>query len=469
MNPPGGPQGTGPGGGLSTPRPVTPPTASDPVVAPNGAVFRFHDVELSATTPSPSGPDRVAVGVDDVGIEVFGPEPGRNQVIAWDDVDTLTFGVATPSPDGRVATPIDVHAAGQTIRLFIADDRVQTAQLSALEEWLAGWWELDTGREKGPASSSVAPPPPTPMFPVSGGQGPPAYGPPPVPMYQPFDPYALPPPRRRRARRAVTLVLGITLLVAAAGLAFGLSGTTVQPTTTTFSPPRVSADQQLAGAVMLTQVDLPQGWTIDHSASGAGTSPSDRKAEMGITRDFAHCMGLTEQQGEVVLGGQAADQTAQASSPIFIGPSSATQTGASLELQTAAVVVRTRRDEQNDFSQLSNPKYPQCGADAMASEVQLGVNDASGQKQRPGPATASVVAGPAVGGVQQFSLITTFSVSDRTTSIPVEVEVVSVGSDRIEANLQAFAIGGLIPAHVLAASVSAFELRVASNGRNVVV
>jgi hypothetical protein len=426
-------------------------------------------VELPVTTPSPAGPDRVVVGIDDAGIEVFGPEPGRNQVIAWDDVDTVTFGVASSSPAGRVSTPIDVHAAGQTIRLLIADDRVQTAQLAALEEWLAVRWELDTGPDEGPATTTVMPPTPAPMFPVSGGRGLPAYGPPPVPMYQPFDPYAPPPPRRRRARRGVTLVLGVTMLVAATGLAFGLSGTTVQHTTTTFSPPPVSADQQLAVAVMLTQVDLPQGWTIDHSGSGAGTSPSDRKAEMGITRDFAHCMGLTEQQGAVVLGGQAADQTAQASSPVFIGPSPASQTGASLELQTAAVVVRTRRDEQNDISQFSHPKYPRCDADAMASEVQLGVNDASGEKQRPGPATASVVGLPAVGGVQQFSLITTFSVSDRTTSIPVEVEVVSVGSDRIEANLQAFAIGGLLPAHILAASVSVFEQRVASNGRNVVV
>ena len=468
MIPPDGPQGTGPGGDMPTPRPVTAPTAPDPAPPPS-AVFRFDDVELPATTSSPAGPGRVAVGVDEAGIEVFGPEPGCNKVIAWGDVDTLTFGVAALSPTGRVATPVDVHAAGQTIQLLIAGDRVQTAQLAALEEWLAGWWELATGPDDGLASTTVTLPPPAPMFPVSGGHGPPASGPPSDPLYQPFDPYFLPPSRRRRARRAVTLVLGITMLVAAAGLAFGLSGTTVQHTTTTVPTPRESADQQLAGAVMLTQVDLPRGWTIDHSGSGAGTSPSDRKAEMGITGVFAHCMGLTEQQGAAVLGGQAADQTAQASSPIFIGPSPASQTGASLELQTAAVVVRSHRDEQSDFSQFSNPKYPQCGADAMASEVQLGVNDASGEKQQPGPATSSVMTLPAVGGVEQFSLITTFSVSDRTTSIPVEVEVVSVGSDRIEANLQAFAIGGPIPADVLATSVSAFEQRVASKGRSVVV
>jgi hypothetical protein len=410
----------------------------------------------------------VAVGVDDAGIEVIGPEPGRNQVIAWDDVDGVTFGVAASSPDGRVATPIDVHAAGRTIRLLIAGDRVQTAQLVALEEWLAGWWALDNGSAGYPASAAALPPP-VPISPVSGGHGPPAYGPPPVPVFPSFDPSPLPPPRRRRSRRAVTLVLGITMLVAAAGLALGPSVTTMQHTTTTSPAPRVSPDQQLARAVMLTQVDLPQGWTIDHSGSGAGTTPSDRRAEMGITRDFAHCMGLTEQQGAVVLGGQAADQTAQASSPIFIGPSAAARTGASLELQTAAVVVRTRRDEQSDFSHFGNPKYPRCGADAMASEVQLGVDDASGEKQQPGPATASVVTLPAVGGVQQFSLITSFSVSDRTTSIPVEVELISVGHDRIEANLQAFAIGGPIPADVLAVSVSAFEQRVAGRGGSVVV
>jgi hypothetical protein len=61
----------------------------------------------------------------------------------------------------------------------------------------------------------------------------------------------------------------------------------------------------------------------------------------------------------------------------------------------------------------------------------------------------------------------TCQVSDHGTAVPVEVDAVFLGSDRIEADLEAFAIGGPVPAAVVRHTVQAFEERVASGGRDV--
>ncbi len=63
----------------------------------------------------------------------------------------------------------------------------------------------------------------------------------------------------------------------------------------------------------------------------------------------------------------------------------------------------------------------------------------------------------------------TFTVSDRSTPLPVEVESVNLGSDRIEAQLQAFAVGGSIPSDALTAPLSTFEGRVVGQGKSVAV
>jgi hypothetical protein len=221
----------------------------------------------------------------------------------------------------------------------------------------------------------------------------------------------------------------------------------------------------MAQALMLTQSDLPQGWRIDTVGDQAGSSPKLRSGEAQITRTFASCMGITAAQAGIVLGGQGGDQTAQASSPIFVGPASASQPGFFTELQTAATIVRTHGDEESNFSLFSRPRYLGCAARAVASELQLGENEASGTNGRPGPTSVSAVALPAPTGEQVSGLQITFSISDQANSVPVEVEVVTLGSDRIEADLEAFAIGGRIPTGVVSASVARFEERVAVSGR----
>jgi hypothetical protein len=180
-------------------------------------------------------------------------------------------------------------------------------------------------------------------------------------------------------------------------------------------------------------------------------------------------MGITAAQAAIVLGGQAPDQTAQTSSPIFIAPSSSPSAGSALELQTAATVVRSHRDEHSDFALFSNPKYPQCAATASAAELQLGVDQTSGGSDQPGPATVSTVTLPSPHGLQLSGLMMAFTVKAGAATIPVQVESISLGTHRVEAGLQVFAIGGQIPNHALSASFSTFELRVASGGKSSVV
>jgi hypothetical protein len=177
-------------------------------------------------------------------------------------------------------------------------------------------------------------------------------------------------------------------------------------------------------------------------------------------------MAVTGRQAATVLGGPAADQTARASSPVLVGPASSARPGFFVEVQTTATVVRTHRDEQDDFSVLTSPRYPQCAAVAVAGEVQLGENQASGRDGRPGPSVASPVALSAPAGEQLSGLLVDSSLSDLSNSVPVQVESVVVGSGRLEAGLEAFAVGGPLPAGVVADSVSRLEERVAAGGRS---
>jgi hypothetical protein len=180
-------------------------------------------------------------------------------------------------------------------------------------------------------------------------------------------------------------------------------------------------------------------------------------------------MGITELEAAIVLGGQAPDQTAQTASPVFVAPSSSAAAGSALELQTAAIVVHSHHDEQSDFSLFANPRYPTCAATASAAELQLGVDQTSGGHDQPGPATVSPIDLPGPIGVQEAGLIMAFRVEDGPASLPVQVESISLGANRVEASLQVFAIGGQIPNDALATAFSTFEQRVASGGKTSVV
>jgi hypothetical protein len=464
-----------------------------PRTVPDAIRFRFDSVAVvEGAGPAASRTEGLTVVFDEQGVEITGPpQRGDQRLVRWADVISMSIGVMAPDPSGHVVLPVDMTLAGRAVLLLIGTDPLRTVQLSALGEWLARrpvpplWspWPAVAPAGAfpvyGTAPYPVAPygTAPYPVAPYGTAPYPVApYGTAPYPVAPYGSPYRSPagahdqtPPRGRRRRRLATLLVGIAFLLGAVGLAFGLSRPGARSTAVAPAAPRLSSDQRLADSLMLTHNDLPQGWSVSPGNSGSGNSHHDQIIEQEITDAFSRCMGITDDQGGVLLGGQAADQTAQSTSPIFIGPSPSAQPGYTLELQTAADIVRTHDDETSDLSLSARPGYPQCSANAVASELQLGVNDATGGNDQPGPATASVLSLPSSAGVQTLGLVITFTVSDRTTPLPVEVESVTLGSNRIEAQLQAFAVGGSIPSDALTTPLSTFEGRVVGQGKSVAV
>ncbi len=229
----------------------------------------------------------------------------------------------------------------------------------------------------------------------------------------------------------------------------------------------MTPDQRLADRIMLDRSDLPVGWEVEPGPSPADDSPGLESGEASITLALAVCMGVTDRQGTVLLGGRSPDQTAQTASPIFGAPPSTADPGFALQLQTAASIVRTHVDEQSDLALLANPRYAGCGSKAIASELQLGLDGSAGTGPQPGPAAGNLVFLPAPPGEHVTALRVNCTVTENGATVPVEVEAVLVGKDRIEGNLEAFALGGPIPGGVVGPSVEAFEQRVSTGGRGI--
>jgi hypothetical protein len=449
------------------------PVSDTPRPVPELVQFWFDDVvRVEGPSGVPTRADNLSLYIDDRGMEVSGPTESYR--IPWIKVSEVGLGPAETAPGGGMVRPFDVVTIGEGFRLLLPTTVPRSVRMDALEERLPGWSAVTVDTAPRPPVFAPVPEGVRPMGdpePVPGRPG--SYGQAVVPF--PPSPYgpASPPPR---SRRMANLVLGVVLVLAAVGLAFVLSRTSphhaATPATTRPGAGQKAsgnADRQLAERTMLTEADVPNGWTIDNDNSDSGTSPELRTGETQITTALATCMGITAEQANVVLGGEAPDQTAQATSPIFAAPLSGADPGFALQLQTAANVVRTSADQARDFSLLDKPRYPTCEATAVASELQLGANHASGGTAQPGPATATELHLSAPAGERVSALLSSFTVTDQGAAVSVEVEVVSLGSDRVEANLQAFAIGGTIPGGILDSPVAAFERRVATTTSTVSV
>ncbi len=493
-------------------------TGTAPRQVPEAEVFAFWAVQQGGGGRQlPWGSARLRLVFDVRGIELIGERRGEHSFIPWPSVTRISRGASRAAPGGGSVTVIGIESPGRIMRFAVTSNRRDPIELSALSERVGRWstsaWRVtevpslpvppaetpwarpeqhpDPGSHPDGADPAPGPPaegmtdgdsnqrlvpfggPPELALPGWGPAAPPAAHPsasaaPPTPGAPP-GPYGLysPPPRRkRRTRRIATLVLALVFLGSGVGLAIALSGSGGPPTTASSTTAPPTADQVLAGQVMLTQRDLPAGWSVSAGGSGSGNSPRIQTGEAKITRAFAGCMGISDAQASLALGGGAADQTAQTSSPVFLGPPAPDQPGFALELQTAATVVRSHQDEQQDFTLLADSRYPRCAGAAVASETQLGANSSSGRSERPGTPSVSVLDLPAPPGEQVSALLVAFNVSDRSASVPVEVEMVSLGHDRIEAQLQALAIGGQIPSGVLASPLSVFAGRVAGGGQS---
>ena len=475
-----------------------------PAVVPEADSFRLDRVDQEAAEGDEADGDALGHGLtlsfDDRGIEVTGPNDGDHRSIRWSDVEDVSFGTAVTGSEGATETPLDLTLTSGPVRYLVRSDGPVAVVMAALEIQVTRW--TVPGRTDPPGRPVVvAPPPPpssSPTTPLSDGlpypppTGPAGYPPPapygfdtsaPIPPYgpfgstspfdpsSPFDPYRanVPAGGRKRTRRTVTLVVALVLVASGVGLAVGLAASgTSHPPKGAAAGPALSPDEHLAQQLLLTRSDLPVGWQTSMNPGTAANSPALQQGEARITDSLARCMGITDAEGAIVLGGEAPDQTAQTSSPIFVAPTSGTAQTA-VELQTAATVVRTHGDEQQDFALFANPKYPQCAATASAEELQLGVNQTSGAGDQAGPATVSTVQLPGASGLQQSALLMAFTVVDGSATIHVQVESISLGAHRLEAGLEVFAIGGQIPSQSLAASIATFERRVASGGASSVV
>ena len=503
------------------------PTGTAPRIVPEADVFTFSAIQQGGGSRQLQwASTHLRLVFDARGIEFIGEGPSEYSFMPWASVTRVSRGASRAEPGGGSVTVIGIDSPGRIMRFAVTSNHRDPIELTALSERVARWstsagWPTEgPGGPVPPAATPGAPtepdpeqhseqdseqdseqPPdagsdpdgtdPVPGLPASGvvdeyppggrppgrtlpdGEPPaalmdapagsPSSGPPPWPP----GPFGLMPPRRRwRTRRIATLVLALVFLGSGIGLAIALSGSGGSPTSapSTTSPP--TPDQALAEQLMLTQNDLPAGWSMSTDSPGSGVAPRIQTGESKITRTFAGCMRISDSEASLVLGGGAADQTAQTSSPVFLGPPSPGQPGFALELQTAATVVRSHQDEQEDFTLLADPRYPQCAGAAVASETQLGADSSSGRNERPGTPSVAVLGLPAPQGEQVSALVVAFTVSDRSASVPIEVEIVSLGHDRIEAELQALAVGGQIPSGELSSPLSVFADRVAGGGQS---
>ncbi len=435
-------ESTGAGGG----RPRRPEAPKPwPRSVPEQRTFEFVGVEmLNGPVQVASGHDGLTLRFDDAGIAITGREQGQRHVMPWSEVQHVTVGDSTREPSGRASTPMAIESNGATVRLVLDLDREGSVRMEALERCLR-WWAPAATPRRSRALPGRAPSPGA-MRPVDSSLG------------------AAPVRRRRLA----LLLAGLVLIGTGVGLAVSLGAHgREEPSALNATAPGLTPDQRLAQRVMLTRNDLPVGWRVQPGPAQADNSAAAAHGQAQITAAFAACMGVSQQKALVVLGGQAPDQTAQSSSPIFMAPPTGSDAGYSLELQTAASVVRTHQDEQDDLALFSNPRYPGCAADATASELQLGVDDLSGTHHRPDTAFGTPFSVAAPVGVHVTALRVDCEVIDHASAVPVEVDEIFVGSDRIEADLEASAIGGTIPQSVVHPSVVAFEQRIATGGSGI--
>ncbi|HEX4217494.1 MAG TPA: hypothetical protein VHZ02_03945 [Acidimicrobiales bacterium] len=453
--------------------------------------------------------DGLTLLFDAAGFVIVGPEPGASRRVQWSAVTRAAVGLVVAGTDGGIATPLDVTASGRTVRFMLPASRVSQPQVSLLERRLLEW-NGAPGPEPRVHTAPPSPWPPSDGWPQpagapragawsggapragawSAGAGAWSAGSAPLggwprsttgPQWAGGQPptiasstgsvqsgWAVHPTdhlaehSRRRRRKVVGMGLSGLLVLAGVGIWLGLA-LTQQSTSSTTSTTQPSRDQQLAQKAMLSKSDLPAGWQPSPGNS-SGTSPADRKAEQQITNAFQTCMGVTADQATTVLGGQSKDQTAQAQSPVFVGPGAGSAAGAATELQSWTAVVKSHADEQSDYAIFTNPRFPQCNATEGAAEAQLGLNDSSGAHDQPGPAEGHTVSLAPVPGEQLLEVESTFTLNAGGHPVVVQNYQVLVAGNRVEASLGAFALGTGFPSGVLSSSVSTLEHRVAIEG-----
>jgi len=309
----------------------------------------------------------------------------------------------------------------------------------------------------GPSPYGPSPSGPSPYGPPPYGPspyGPPAYGPPAygqqpwgaTPGYGGFAGAGTPtPPAHPSSRRWVIAAVAVFVVLALVGTGLAVAHRSRGSSTATSAP--ASADQRLAESVLVTANDVPSGWTVQAMGDN-GNSPDDQSTIERLTTAFVQCMGITQNQAAGLLGGQADDQTGQAQSPVFQGPTPSDGSSSQANIQSLATVVQTEDDANADFRLFASSRYPGCSGAFIAGVGQLGVDDDDGGHDQPGAVTSQVLALPRTNGVQEVAVQSEFDLDVNGQLIPVQATDAVVCAGRIETQLQAFGIGAPFPPSV---------------------
>ncbi len=498
---------------IDDPSGEAPPSAerrgpAGPRTVPEADTFRFDGVD------QPGGPDdrpdrrNMTLVFDERGIETSGRETRHHAFVPWSQVVGVTFGAEVDGPDGGVETPIEVESTGGPAHYVVRSDHPLAVMVPALEEQVSRWAAATPDEPDPTASSGLvtawAPPPPRHPPPVAqpaaqpAGPGAPSPWPPPAAVDPALAGFLLAPPglesptghprpvpysvgpygpdgapadpahrkrtHRKRTHRTATLVVALCLLVSGIGLAVGLSlssatggqevGDGSRPPDRSATGPGADADQsrsprRLAGGHRCRRrsdiarraagpgSDHPGPGPVhgDHEGSGGHGPrwPGARPDGSGRLADLHSSHGVRVRR----VGGGAPDGGDRGPQP----PRRAGRLRPLPQRQVPAV----RGDGVG--GRAPTGRGPDLGGNRAARTGHRVARYAARFDRRRAVRPAD--------GVHRES---------GEASVPVQVESISLGSDRVEASLQVFAIGGTIPD--VSASFSTFEQRVASGGKS---
>ena len=104
-----------------------------------------------------------------VGINVQGPQPGTERLLAWSGLESVACNEQTHLPDGTPAVVMQLTASGQTVRFLLPAGAVSAGQAAYLDQALPQWlarYGGGAGTTGAPGAVAQAPVAPAPQAPV---------------------------------------------------------------------------------------------------------------------------------------------------------------------------------------------------------------------------------------------------------------------------------------------------------------
>ncbi|MDA8365609.1 MAG: hypothetical protein M0Z62_01450 [Actinomycetota bacterium] len=104
------------------------------------------------------------------GINVQGPQPGTERLLAWSGLESVACNEQTHLPDGTPAVVMQLTASGQTVRFLLPAGAVSAGQAAYLDQALPQWlarYGGGAGAAGTPGAVAQAPAAPAPQAPVA--------------------------------------------------------------------------------------------------------------------------------------------------------------------------------------------------------------------------------------------------------------------------------------------------------------